>query len=96
MKVTNEAVKFFNYSAGIVKKNKDSNIVCVVIRTLDDGTHKFYIDGQYPEDFDIDWYSITQPGWDFSVLFFEDAIFNATIDYDRSSSDESNRLKVIV
>ena len=65
MKVTNEAVKFFNYSSGIIQKNKDTNTVCVVIRMLDDGTHKFYIDGQYPEDVDMDWYAITQPGWDY-------------------------------
>lgn len=94
MKLTKQAVDFFNYSSGIIRVSPEKDIMCVIIRKVDD-EYKFFIESKYPEDFDIDWYAITKSGWDFTVVFIEDEIFNSTIDYNRTLP-ENERLQVLV
>lgn len=48
---------------------------------------------EFPEEFDIDWFSLKAPGWKFFVVFHHERLFDSTIDI--SNLEDANQQLVI-
>lgn len=74
MKLTQEVVDNLNSYRTMIPEG--SPLVIQVEKRGD--KFRVFVCFEYPREFDMEWYSITEPGWDFVMVFLDDSIMNST------------------
>lgn len=81
MRVTQSAVDHLNRMA----EEMPTSTPCLNISLKRSGCSSYKLNfdmlDQYPEEFDIEWFSITESGWGFFVVFHDARLFDSTLDY---------------
>lgn len=81
MKLTPSVMAYLNTQVSTI----DSSTPCLVI-SVDKENDKeckinYSLREQFPKEFDIDWFSLREPSWKFFVVFKEEKLFGATLNY---------------
>lgn len=93
MKITKNAVDHLN--AYVEQMNVKTP--CLVITLVRSGCSSYKVEynmeEMFPEEFDIDWFSLREPEWKFFVVFKEEKLLDSTIDF--TPQDKFNKQLVL-